>query len=97
MADLVLTGHVHDYQRFTRHLRRPARHLRRDRQLRVDHNLHQLAKDAKPGEEVADGVVFEYGDAKEYGFLRLDVADGKVDATYNGVHPGRCPTAPTRR
>ena len=38
------------------------------------HNLHQLAKDAKPGEEVTDGVIFEYGDAKEYRFLRLAVS-----------------------
>lgn len=89
-ADLVLSGHVHDYQRFSR--------IFEGKTIPYVvignsgyHNLHRLAKDAKAGEEIADGVAFEYGDAKEYGFLRLTVSDGKISGEYNGVHPGTMP------
>ncbi len=88
--DLVLSGHVHDYQRFTR-----VYEGRKITYLVVGnsgyHNLHLLAKDAAPGKEVVSGVTFEYGDAKEYGFLRLTVSDGKISGEYTGVHPGTMP------
>jgi hypothetical protein len=88
--DMVLSGHVHDYQRFTRVFG----------QKKIVyvvignsgyHNLHLLAKDAAPGEKVVDGVIFEYGDAKEYGFLRLTVSGGKIAGAYTGVTPGMMP------
>lgn len=88
--ELVLTGHVHDYQRFTRTF--DGKEIT---YLVVGnsgyHNLHQLAADAKPGEELADGVVFDYGDASEYGFLALTVSDGKLAGEYTGVTPGTMP------
>jgi acid phosphatase type 7 len=101
VPDLVLSGHVHDYQRFSRQFEGktiPYGVIGNSGY----HNLHQLAKDAKPGEEIADGVVFEYGDAKEYGFLQISVSGGKLAAEYNGVHPGTMPdgsdsrTTPTK-
>jgi acid phosphatase type 7 len=85
--DMVLSGHVHDYQRFTRKYG--------DETIRYVvignsgyHNLHLLAKGADPGEEIVDGVTFEYGNAKEYGFLRLTVSGGKISGEYSGVRPG---------
>jgi hypothetical protein len=88
--DLVLSGHVHDYQRFTR---------RRGKETipyivignSGYHNLHVFAKGTKAGEEVGDGVTFEYGDAAEYGFLRLTVSAGKISGEYSGVKPGTMP------
>jgi acid phosphatase type 7 len=88
--DLVLSGHVHDYQRFTRVLAGKAIPY-----VVIGnsgyHNLHQLASDAAPGEEVTAGVTFEYGDASEYGFLALTVSGGKISGTYTGVKPGTMP------
>lgn len=88
--DMVLSGHIHDYQRFSR--------VFGDQKIAYVvignsgyHNLHLLAKDAKPGEEIAAGVTFEYGDAAEYGFLRLTVSGGKISGEYTGVHPGTMP------
>lgn len=45
----------------------------------------------KEGEEVADGVTFEYGDAKEYGFLKFTVSGGQISGSYTGVRPGTMP------
>ncbi len=90
VPDLVLSGHVHDYQRFSRVFAgKTVTYVVIGNS--GYHNLHQLAKDAKPGEEIADGVTFAYGDAKEYGFLRLTVSDGKISGEYVGVHPGTMP------
>jgi hypothetical protein len=88
--DLVLSGHVHDYQRFTRKYGDDTIPY-----IVVGnsgyHNLHQLAKDAKPGEEIVKGVTFEYGDATEYGFLKLTVSAGRISGEYIGVHSGTMP------
>ncbi|TMK38788.1 MAG: hypothetical protein E6G56_13420 [Actinobacteria bacterium] len=88
--DLVLSGHVHDYQRFTRAIG--------DKQVPYIvsgnggyHNLHKLASDASPGDKLADGVTFEYGDASQYGFLKLTVAGGKISGEYIGAKPGTMP------
>jgi hypothetical protein len=89
-ADLVLSGHVHDYQRFTRTYKGKSIAY-----VVIGnsgyHNLHLLAKDAKAGEEVEDGVTFEYGDAAEYGFLRLTITGGDIAGEYSGVRPGTMP------
>jgi acid phosphatase type 7 len=90
--DLVMSGHVHDYQRFTR--------KRGDEGLTYlvignsgYHNLHLFAKDTKVGEEPehGKGVTFEYGDDEEYGFLKLTVSKGKISGEYSGVKPGTMP------
>ena len=89
-ADMVLSGHVHDYQRFTRSTA--------DKQVQYIvsgnggyHNLHQLASDAVPGDELTPGVVFEFGDASQYGFLKLTVSGGSISGEYVGVKPGTMP------
>lgn len=88
--EMVLSGHVHDYQRFTRTVG----------QSRVSyivsgnggyHNLHQLATDASPHEEVVPGVVYEFGDAGHYGFMKLTVSGGTISGEYIGVKPGTMP------
>jgi hypothetical protein len=88
--DLVLTGHVHDFQCFTRTT--PAKTLR---YIVIGnsgyHNLHQLAPDASPGMDLGGGVTLDYGDASEYGFLALTVGDGKLSGEYVGVKPGIMP------
>jgi hypothetical protein len=82
--ELVLAGHVHDAQFFVREAWGKTIGY-----IVIGnsgyHNLHALASDATPGEELAPGVKFEYGDASEWGFLRLDITDGKINGTYNGV------------
>jgi 3',5'-cyclic AMP phosphodiesterase CpdA len=90
LPDLVISGHVHNYQRFTRTIAG----------TKVPyivsgnggyHNLHQLAAGAAPGQDVAAGVTFEYGDASRYGFLVLSVANGKISGEYVGAKPGTMP------
>ncbi|HEY4452368.1 MAG TPA: metallophosphoesterase [Solirubrobacteraceae bacterium] len=84
--NIVLSGHVHDYQRFTRKFWE-----REITYLVVGnggyHNLHELAPGATPGEEVTKDVVYEYGDASSWGFLRLTVEsqDG-VDNVIQGEY-----------
>lgn len=84
MPDLVLSGHVHDYQRFTRVLN--------GAQLPYVvignsgyHNLHLLAKDAHPAEQLTPDVTFEFGDDKGWGFLELTVAGTKITGSYTAV------------
>jgi acid phosphatase type 7 len=90
VADTVLSGHVHDYQRFNRTIGgRPIPYI-------VSgnggyHNLHQLAGDAGPGGQLAEDVVFEYGDASHYGFVKLTVDRGNISGEYVGVKPGTMP------
>lgn len=90
VPDMVLSGHVHDYQRFTRTV--DGKNV-----LYVVsgnggyHNLHQLAADASPGDEIANGVVFNYGDPSHYGFLKLTVTRGEISGEYIGVRPGLMP------
>jgi acid phosphatase type 7 len=88
--DMVLSGHVHDYQRFSRTVnQRQVPYL-------VSgnggyHNLHKLAPDAAPGDEITPGLVFEFGDDTQYGFLKLTVSDGTISGEYVGVKPGTMP------
>jgi hypothetical protein len=87
---LILTGHVHDYQRFSWQLGAetiPTIVIGNSGY----HNLHQLAPDAQPGLNLGAGVTFEYGDASEYGFLALTVTAGKISGSYTGVKPGTMP------
>jgi hypothetical protein len=90
VPDMVLSGHVHDYQRFTRTIG--------SKQVPYIvsgnggyHNLHQLARDATPGETLTDDVTFEAGDASQYGFLKLTVSGGNISGEYVGAKPGTMP------
>lgn len=88
--DLVLSGHVHDYQRFSR--RRGEKTIP---YVVIGnsgyHNLHVFAKDATEKEEIGDGVTFVKGDDEEFGFLKLTVSKGKISGKYTGVKPGNMP------
>jgi predicted MPP superfamily phosphohydrolase len=90
VPDLVLSGHVHDYQRFTRTIA--------DKKVSYVvsgnggyHNLHQLASDAAPGQQLTADVTLEFGDASRYGFLKLTVQAGAIRGEYVGVKPGTMP------
>jgi hypothetical protein len=82
--DLVLTGHVHNYQRFTRTIG--------GRELPYIvcgaggyHNLHAMASDAKPGLRVKPDCVLEQFDATQWGFMRLLVTATQIQGEYIGV------------
>lgn len=88
--DLVLSGHVHNYQRFTRE--------RGDAEIPYIvignsgyHNLHRFAKGTEFGKEIGKGVTFGYGDQTQYGFLKLTVSKSGIAGEYTGVKPGRMP------
>jgi hypothetical protein len=84
--DLVLSGHVHDYQRF-------ARATATGKQVPYIvcgaggyHNLHAMAEGATPGLEAASGVTLEAFDATQWGFLRLTITATKITGEYVGVN-----------
>jgi len=84
--DLVLSGHVHDYQRFTRTM--PGSSTTVPYVVIGNsgyHNLHKLAPGATPGEELATGVVFEAGDDSNWGFLTLTISGTQISAEYTQV------------
>jgi acid phosphatase type 7 len=82
--DLVLCGHVHNYQRFTRTLA--------GRELPYIvcgaggyHNLHAMASGATPGLRVTPDCVLTQFDASQWGFLRLAVTASGIGGEYTGV------------
>ena len=86
IPDMVMTGHVHDYQRFTRTID--------GRQVPYVvagaggyHNLHTMASGAAAGMQVMPDCVLDQFAADRWGFLRLSVtaADGVITANYIGV------------
>jgi hypothetical protein len=92
--DLVLAGHVHNYQRFTRVLEGHA--------IAYIvcgnggyHHLHPLAHDAEPGSEIVPGLRYEAGDAHHWGFLRLELTAQALTGTYTAVCAGPSPLTPT--
>lgn len=82
--DLVLAGHVHDAQFFTR-----TGWGRTITYVVIGnggyHNLHGLATGATPGEEVTKDVRFDYGDDKRYGFMRATFSSAAIDLEYVAV------------
>ncbi len=86
VPDLVLSGHVHDYQRFTRTMPNGSTELP---YVVIGNggyqNLHKLAPGATPGEQLGGGVVFEAGDDSNWGFLTLTSDGTKISAEYNSV------------
>jgi Calcineurin-like phosphoesterase len=86
LPELVLSGHVHNYQRFTRTL--PGSSSKVPYVVIGNggyHNLHRLAPGATPGAELMDGVVFEAGDDSHWGFLSLTSDGGRLRCEYNSV------------
>jgi hypothetical protein len=90
VPDLVLSGHVHDYQRFTRSIGGKSLPYIVSGAGGY-YNLHQLAGGAAPGDKVAADVTFEFGDASQYGFLKLTVTGVQISGEYVGVKPGTMP------
>ncbi len=87
---LLLTGHVHDYQRFSWTL--GATTVTAIVQGNSGyHNLHRLATGAEPGTQLAPGVTFEHGDDSHYGFLTLTVSGDHISGRYTAVTPGTMP------
>src|SRR5436305_13372062 len=74
--DLVLSGHVHDYQRFTRTMNGGKTLPYIVIGNSGYHNLHRVAPDAQPGDQVGAGVTFEFGDDHGWGYLELTI-DGR--------------------
>ena len=86
VPDLVLSGHVHDYQRFTRTM--PDGSTKLPYVVIGNsgyHNLHKLAPGATAGEQLADGIVFEAGDDSNWGFLLLTSDGTQINAEYVSV------------
>lgn len=88
--DLVLSGHVHDYQRFTRTMPDFADYHNKALSYIVCgaggyHNLHALTTDAALGLEAAPGVTLEAFDATQWGFLRLSITTTAITGEYVGV------------
>lgn len=83
--DLVLSGHVHDYQRFSRTIADVGTVPYIVCGGGGYHNLHAMASDATPGLEAAQGVTLEAFDATQWGFLRLTVTASSIAGQYVGV------------
>jgi acid phosphatase type 7 len=83
--ELVLSGHVHDYQRFTRKLETGQTVAYVVSGNGGYHNLHKLAPGASPGQALAADVVFETGDDSHWGYLKLTVAKGTISGEYVAV------------
>ncbi|MFI5783991.1 metallophosphoesterase family protein [Nocardia sp. NPDC051570] len=80
-ADLVLSGHVHNYQRFTRTIG--------DRQIPYIvagaggyHNLHAMAAGATAGMTAGPGIILNQFCDDKWGFLRLSVENGRISGQY---------------
>jgi hypothetical protein len=88
--DLVMSGHVHDYQRFVRTVAgKQVTYL-----LSGNggyHNLHKLAPDARAGEKLAPDLTYAFGDDTQYGFVKITVSRGTITGEYVGARPGTMP------
>ena len=78
--DLVLSGHVHNYQRFTRNGGLPYVVVGNGGY----HNLHRMASDAQVGQQLGD-VKLEAFDDRRWGFLRLEVTAKTISGVYSSV------------
>ncbi len=83
-ADLILSGHVHDYQRFD------WSYWGRTIPCLVVgnsgyHNLHPFASDATPGIEPMKGIKFQAGDDKRWGYVRLTVGPKSISGEYTAI------------
>jgi acid phosphatase type 7 len=88
-ADMVLTGHVHDYQRFTRTIG-AAQVPYIVAGAGGYHNLHDMARDPSGAKltapfRVASDCVLDAFCADRFGFLRLGFTAGRVAGEYVAV------------
>jgi hypothetical protein len=91
--DLVLAGHVHDYQRFTRTVTDLGARAGQHKEIPYIvcgaggyHNLHRLAPDVGhlPWQATAD-TVLNAGIDHLWGFLTVTVENGTISGTYTTV------------
>lgn len=80
--DLVLAGHVHDGQFFTRTLPSggTARYIVQGNS--GYYHLHAIAGDYSPGMDLGGGIVCDFADASAWGYLKLMVSGGKIGGEY---------------
>lgn len=92
--DLVLSGHVHDYQRFTRVIGLTYGHEGPVKSIPYIvcgaggyHNLHQIAPDVGrlPWQTSDPSVVLNAYNDSLYGFATITVAAGRISGTYTVV------------
>lgn len=92
--DMVLSGHVHDYQRFSRAVPdKPAKGAIGTKQIPYIvcgaggyRNLHAMASDIGTLPWTAmPSVTLDAFQAKLWGFLRLTIAGGKISGSYTAV------------
>lgn len=82
---LVLSGHVHNWQRFTRTVHEGHECTYIVCGASGYHNLHSMASNAAPGLQVTSDTVLAAFDATQYGFLRLSVDGMAISGEYVGV------------
>jgi hypothetical protein len=80
----VLSGHIHDYQRFTRQVS-PIAVTYVVSGNGGYHNLHAIAGDYEPGMTAGYEVVVDYADADQWGFVKFTIKGGQVLGTYTKV------------
>jgi hypothetical protein len=83
--ELVLAGHVHDYQRFTRTVHREHECTYVVCGAGGYHNLHKMAPGAVKGLQATPDTTLEAFDDSQFGFLRLTVAASEIAGEYIGV------------
>jgi hypothetical protein len=82
--EVVLSGHVHDYQWFVREWQgKPIGYGIIG--CSGYHNTHALAPDAVAGTEIAPGVHYDYGYDAGFGFSRIDIEGSTIKGTFTGV------------
>ncbi|HUY10587.1 MAG TPA: metallophosphoesterase [Candidatus Dormibacteraeota bacterium] len=78
---VVAAGHIHDAQRFTRTTSSgPVTYLVTGNG--GYHNLHAIAGDYVPGMQLPGGVVCDYADASQWGFLKITIRGGHMIGSY---------------
>jgi acid phosphatase type 7 len=82
-ADMVLAGHVHDHQTFTRTLPNAGGTSKYIVQGNSGYyHRHAIAEDYTPGMDLGNGIVCDYADASQWGYLKLTVSGGKIGGEY---------------
>lgn len=83
--DLILSGHVHNYQRFSRTTADGLVVPYIVAGASGYHNLHAMASGAAVGEHLTEDCTLEAFHDNEWGFLRLSVNAGAIAGEYVGV------------
>jgi hypothetical protein len=88
-ADLILSGHIHNYQRFTKEVAGPAGRRRIPCVVAGAGGYINLAKIHQiggayptPPLPLADALTLEQYDQDNFGFLRLEVSRSRITGTY---------------